>query len=131
MVEHIDPTQIAGSPSDPAPNGYAKTAAGLITPEGTQDFEREDWPFAKVELLQRVARFVNGAGVGLDLKCEDERCAHDPYLRKVAINGGDGAFVLACHHKLRVCVDVKTKRVLNRRARKAIERGRARRRQRR
>jgi hypothetical protein len=97
----ITPTDLVNAGAD-VPAGFKPTDSGLLVPETMSTFEREDWPLAKVELLQRAGKFAHAHGTALSLACEDDRCKHDPVLRRVDISEG---FVLACHHKIRVCVD--------------------------
>lgn len=95
----------AGADVEQLPAGYKQTASGLVVPDTVAGFEREDWPQAKVDLLRRAGAFTKSRSVSLALACEDDRCKHDPVLRRVDVAGDDRAFVLACHHKIRVCVD--------------------------
>lgn len=72
--------------------GYTPAARTL------DSFDREVWPAAKLELIERAGKFLGERGCAMIILCQDDRCIADPVLRRVDEHG---AAFLACQHKIR------------------------------
>jgi hypothetical protein len=91
--------------------GFKERPSGVLVPSDlvTAHLPRERWDTAKIDLIERVGKFLKQHDVIMLLICTDAHCRDDAKratLRRVEV--GDGVFVLACEHKLRVCSDRKT-----------------------
>lgn len=107
MTVHADPIQDAAQGPD-VPPGFEGTASGLVVPIGTQAYDRQTWPTAKVDLLDRLMRWAAAEHLTVHLACSDPRCAERPVLRRVELP--DGRVALVCPHAIRLCATTKHQR---------------------